>query len=163
MSGMVSGGAVSTVLLKPKSLTANGTTQTVMYSSNSNAPHFVKLLSGALVANTYKAVLALPGPGVLEVALVCNEGGANGNPTGTGVARTLSVKIEIDGAVLVEKTVSFASGVDGLYGMIGLGFYNQSGVLSKQPVGFNSSCVVSIKCDQSETNTAILMHTCRLC
>jgi hypothetical protein len=107
-----------------------------------------KTLSGALTANTYKEILAVSGPGVIEVACVyCVD----------TTSRTMGIKIIVDGITAFDAVCTAVTNV--LYGIVAIGYSPTAGEIHPAPMAFNSSLSILIKSSISETDKIGLAHT----
>lgn len=123
----------------------------VMTTDPASFPSMAKLLSGALAAGTWKPVLNLTGPGVLQF-------------TGLGsidyLSRTLSLQIVLDGVTCFSGGVAVT---DPSQGFIAVGTYQYGPLTTKQKLCFAKSCVVSVQSTVAETDKAQLLYAYRLC
>lgn len=103
--------------------------------------------SGALTATTYKELLAVTGPGVIDL---CYAG------AGDTTSRTIGLKVVIDG-VTVFDAVSAAL-TDANSGIVAIGTKPAANnVASGTPRVFNSSLSVSVKSSLNESNLVTLV------
>jgi hypothetical protein len=126
---------------------------TSLMALGTNMHHYVKTQTGAVTANTYKQMLSLTGPGVLEFLALTSD---------DATVRTVTVQIILDG-VVATHTVTFNGGGAG-YGMVPVGWGNgQFPCMQKQNFGFQKSCVINIQSTLTETNKSTCYWAYRLC
>lgn len=109
------------------------------------------LLSGALTANTYKALITVSGGGVLDYCAVMTQ---------DITERTVGLKITLDG-VDFFSAISAATTTN-RDGLIGVGvLYSASGNPVLQTIPFNSSMVISVRSSVGETDKVKLQYLYR--
>jgi hypothetical protein len=108
-------------------------------------------LSGAMTAATLKTALSITGRGRINwAAIYCND----------ATARTLRMKITVDGSVIRDTTSASISTANGGFVGLGGGFYNGTFATAVfyQPVRFGESLLIEIASSVSETDKATFAY-----
>uniref|UniRef100_A0A6M3M5Y4 Uncharacterized protein n=1 Tax=viral metagenome TaxID=1070528 RepID=A0A6M3M5Y4_9ZZZZ len=112
-----------------------------------------EVLSGALVANTYKELYAVAdGSGIIDIVSLI---------TLDATPRSIGIKLVMDGVTVFDAVA--LNCVDALYGFAALGFVMVSVAhysLAPQPRCFSESLSIQVKSSLSETNKLKLKYSC---
>lgn len=114
---------------------------TVRAQLDSDTTSGTKILSGALTADTYKAILSITGSGIINFL---------GYFSVDTTERTMTIRITLDGTVVY--THSIASVTVAKCGIVPVGRTDGTYIVGIDSIPFDSSLVVDIKSDLSETD-----------
>lgn len=105
-------------------------------------------LSGALTADTYKEMISLSIPGLLRLCGVYSI---------DGTARTLGLKIVIDGTTVIDAVSAALSAANAGWMAVGIN-HELDNMGLESGIRFNASLSISIKSSISETDKIALVH-----
>lgn len=113
------------------------------------AANAIPVLSGAMTANTLKTALSVSGRGKINWAAVYANDGS---------ARTLRMRVTIDGLVVLDSTsASFMESDRGFVG-IGAGKGTSTPIAVFQPLRFQSSLLIELASNVTETDKATFAY-----
>ena len=102
------------------------------------------ILSGALVANTWKPVLSVTGKGTISTLLAATQ---------DTTSRTIGLRVTIDGVVVYTSiTSAITASQNGVAAIGTVSYFSGSPTLSDQSVPFTNSFQVELQSSLSETD-----------
>lgn len=122
-------------------------------AANYNVHNASKILSGDLVANTYKELLTVTGPGLIHIIGVGRVDATN---------RVLGLKVVIDGVTVFDAVDAATASADrGMFAILATGNLGVdgtgSGIVGSDSMPFASSLSVWVKSNLSETDKVYLL------
>ncbi len=140
----------SNVKLRPPKSIVNFWSTTGAAASAAIAQKGKVTLSGALTATTYKELLAVTGPGVIDIC---------GAYAVDVTERTIGLKVIIDGTTVFDAvTAACTTQYGGIYAIGHPVYFGEVNIIP-QPMVFNSTLSVLVKSSLNETDKIGLHHS----